>query len=313
MLHKKTKRMNTVMKNITTDKTLNSTQKNYYITMLNTIEKSLKSSNCFLGKIVIITGASSGIGKACAYEMAKRGATIVLAARNKHKLEETEIKLKHQGYNAISIITDVQNAEECKNLIDTTIKKFGRIDILINNAGISMRASFNELDLNIIKRLMDTNFYGTVYCTKYALPYIAKQKGTIVGISSISGLTPLPGRSGYVASKHAMDGFLNSLRLENIKKDINVLIVHPGFTSSNIRNNALDKNGNPQKETPRNEAKMMTSTKVAQIISKAIIKRERDLILTPQGKLAVWLHRNMPKITDRLILKEMAKEPNSPF
>jgi len=192
-------------------------------------------------------------------------------------------------------------------------EKYGKIDILINNAGISMRASFEEIDLSVIKDLMDTNFYGAVYCTKFALPYLLKQKGTVIGISSISGLTPLPGRTGYCASKYAMDGFLNTLRLENKKNGLNVLVVHPGFTSSNIRNIALNKNGKPQKETPRNEEEMMSAERVAQIITKATLKRERDLILTPQGRLVVWLHKNFPGITDRIILHEMAKEPDSPF
>jgi len=208
---------------------------------------------------------------------------------------------------------DVKNIDDCKNLIDKTVEKYGKIDVLINNAGISMRAVFEDLDLFVIKELMDTNFYGAVYCTKFALPYLLKQKGTLIGISSISGLTPLPGRTGYSASKHAMEGFLNTLRLENIKKGLNVLIVHPGFTSSNIRNMALDKNGNTQKENPRNEEEMMSAERVAQIIAKATLKRERDLILTHQGKLVVWLHKNFPSITDRIILHEMAKEQGSTF
>ena len=176
-----------------------------------------------------------------------------------------------------------------------------------------MRASFEDLDLQIIKEMMDTNFYGAVYCTRFALPHLLKQKGIVIGISSISGLTPLPGRTGYCASKHAMDGFFNTLRIENIKKGLNVLVVHPGFTCSNIRNSALDKNNHEQKETPRNEERMMSSREVARIIAKAALKRKRDLILTPQGKLVVWLYKNFPAMTDRIIFREMAKEPGSPF
>ncbi len=276
-------------------------------------EKTIVIKPKFKDQVVVITGASSGIGRACAMEFANNGAKIVLAARRKNELQKIERELKNRGCEAISVITDVKNIDDCKNLIDKTVEKYGKIDVLINNAGISMRANFEELDLSVIKNLMDTNFYGTVYCTKFALPYLLKQKGTVIGISSITGLTPLPGRTGYSASKHAMDGFLNTLRLENMKKKLNVLIVHPGFTSSNIRNMALDKNGQAQKETPRDEEKMMSSEKVAQIIAKATLKRERDLILTPQGKLVVWLHRNFPGITDRIIIHEMSKEANSPF
>jgi len=276
-------------------------------------EKTIVIRPKFKDQVVVITGASSGIGRACAMEFANNGAKIVLAARRCEELKKIEEKIKMQGGETLSVITDVKKIDDCKNLIDKTVEKYGKIDILINNAGISMRASFEDLDLSVIKELMDTNFYGAVYCTKFALPYLLKQKGTVIGISSISGLTPLPGRTGYSASKHAMDGFLNTLRLENMKKKLNVLVVHPGFTSSNIRNVALNKNGKSQKETPRNEEEMMSAERVAQIIAKATVKRERDLILTPQGKLVVWLHKNFPGITDRIIIHEMSKEANSPF
>jgi short-subunit dehydrogenase len=276
-------------------------------------ENVIKFKPKFNDKVVIITGASSGIGKACAFEFADNGAKVVLAARRENELKKVENQIKNQGGEALSVITDVKIIDNCKHLIDKTIEKFGKIDVLINNAGISMRATFEDLDLSVIKELMDTNFYGAVYCTKFALPYLLKQKGTVIGISSISGLTPLPGRTGYSASKHAMDGFFNTLRLENIRKGLNVLVVHPGFTSSNIRNVALNKLGIPQKESPRNEEEMMSAERVAQIIAKATLKRERDLILTPQGRLVVWLHKNFPGITDRIILHEMAKEPDSPF
>ena len=276
-------------------------------------ENLIKYKNKFKDKVIIVTGASSGIGRACAFEFANNNAKIVLASRREEELIKIENKIKEKGGQASSIVTDVRKIDDCQNLINKTVEKYGKIDILINNAGISMRASFEEIDLSVIKDLMDTNFYGAVYCTKFALPYLLKQKGTVIGISSISGLTPLPGRTGYCASKYAMDGFLNTLRLENIKKGLNVLVVHPGFTNSNIRNIALNKNGKPQKETPRNEEEMMSAERVAQIITKATLKRERDLILTPQGKLVVWLHKNFPGITDRIILHEIAKEPDSPF
>ncbi len=267
----------------------------------------------FNGKVVIITGASSGIGKACAFEFADNGASVVLAARQENELKKTEEEIKMHGGDAMSVKTDVRNIEDCKMLITKTLEKYKKIDVLINNAGISMRASFEDLDLSVIKELMDTNFYGAVYCTKFALPYLLEQKGTIIGISSISGLTPLPGRTGYCASKYAMDGFFDTLRLETINKGLKVLVVHPGFTSSNIRKAALNKLGVPQNETPRNESKMMSPKEVARIIVKATLNRDKNLILTHQGKLIVWLHKNFPNIADRLILLEMAKEPNSPF
>jgi NADP-dependent 3-hydroxy acid dehydrogenase YdfG len=267
----------------------------------------------FADKVVIITGASSGIGKACAFEFAANGSKVVLAARNEDELLKVKNSIINLGGEASFKKTDVRSIDDCKDLINNVVEKYGKIDILVNNAGISMRASFEDLDLQIIKEMMDTNFYGAVYCTKFALPHLLRQNGTVIGISSISGLTPLPGRTGYCASKHAIDGFFNTLRVENIGRGLNVLVVHPSFTCSNIRNSALDKNNQAQKETPRDEERMMSSQEVAQIIANAALKRKRDLILTPQGKLVVWLYKNFPGMTDRIIYREMAKEPGSPF
>jgi NAD(P)-dependent dehydrogenase (short-subunit alcohol dehydrogenase family) len=169
-------------------------------------------------KVVIITGASSGIGKALSVELGKRGAIVVMAARSEDKLANIESELKASGVRVMSFKVDVSNETDCRNLIDVTIEKFGRIDILINNAGISMRALFELTDLEVIRRLIDVNFWGTVYCTKFALPYLLHSKGTVVGVSSIAGFKGLPGRTGYSASKFAMQGFLETLRIENMKK-----------------------------------------------------------------------------------------------
>ncbi len=267
----------------------------------------------FDDQIIIITGASSGIGKACALEFARNGGKLVLAARNNKKLNEVKIAIEAEGGEACIIETDVRKIEDCERLINKTIEKFGKINVLVNNAGIAMRASFAELDLSVMKEVMDTNFYGAVYCTKFALPHLLEQKGLVIGISSITGLTPLPGRTAYVASKHALDGFLNTLRIENMKKGLRVLIAHPGFTTSNIRNIALNAAGNHQKENPRDEDKMMPAEEVAAIIVRASINQERDIILTTKGKLAVWMYNRFPGIADKLIYNEMAKEPDAPL
>ncbi|MCD4746514.1 MAG: SDR family oxidoreductase [Bacteroidales bacterium] len=264
-------------------------------------------------KVVIITGASSGIGKALAEEFAKKQAKIVIAARSIEKLNEISSGLKTQAADIITVKTDVSIENDCENLINKTIEKYGQLDILINNAGISMRALFNELDLKVIKKLMDVNFWGTIYCTKYALPYILKSKGSVVGVSSIAGYKGLPGRTGYSASKFAMQGFLEVLRIENMKKGLHVLTACPGFTASNIRNFALSKDGSQQGESPRNETKMMTAREVAQHIIKAIEKRKRTLILTSQGKLTVLLNKFFPGFMDKMVYNHMAKESDSPF
>ncbi|MEE4197369.1 MAG: SDR family oxidoreductase [Bacteroidales bacterium] len=264
-------------------------------------------------KVVIITGASSGIGRACAYEFASRRAKIVCASRNYEQLKIIEKDLKAKGSEAFAVQADVSLEEDCKNLIAQTIEKYGKIDILINNAGISMRALFKDVDLNVIRRLMDVNFWGAVYCTKYALPHILDSRGSIAGITSIAGFHGLPGRSGYSASKFALHGFLETLRIENLKNGLHVLIAAPGFTASNVRKSALSADGSPQGQSPLNESKLMPAEKVARQIAKGIIFRKRNIIISFEGKLSVLLQRVIPKSLDRLFYNHMAKEPDSPF
>ena len=264
-------------------------------------------------KVVIITGASSGIGRSLALEYAQMGANVVVAARNFEKLNDLKNELLKKNFNVFAVKTDVSKEEDCKNLINETVKKFGSIDILINNAGISMRALFADIDLSVIKQLMDINFWGTVFCTKHALPYLLKNKGSVVGVSSIAGYKGLPGRTGYSASKFAMQGFLETLRIENLKTGLHVLIACPGFTASNIRNTALSKDGSMQGDSPLDEGKLMTSEEVATRIINAIEKRKDRIVMTTQGKLVVLLNKFFPKLIDKMVYNHMAKEPDSPF
>jgi len=264
-------------------------------------------------KVVIITGASSGIGEACVYDYAEKGHMVVMAARNKQKLENIQAKMAESGKKVLAVPTDVSKEEDCKNLIDQTVQNFGGIDILINNAGISMRALFKDIETDVIKQLMDVNFWGTVYCSKYALPYLIERNGSLVGVSSIAGFQGLPGRTGYSSSKFAMHGFLETLRIENLKKGLHVMIAAPGFTSTNVRKSALGPDGKKQGESPRNEDHMMSPEKVAAIISKGIEKRRRQIIITMEGKITVLLRRIFPKYIDRLTYRIFAKEPDSPL
>jgi short-subunit dehydrogenase len=276
--------------------------------------KQKLAMNSLKNKVVVITGASSGIGYALAVECAKRGATLSLAARNLEQLQQlkTELESKYES-KVICIKTDVSVKTDCEHLIQLTIQSFNKLDILINNAGISMRALFNDCDLQVLENVMNINFWGTVYCTKYALPYILKQEGSIVGVSSIAGYKGLPGRTGYSASKFAMQGFLESLRIENLKNNLHVLIACPGFTASNIRKTALGKDGNAQGESPRSEQNMMSAEDVAVHILNAIEKRKRTIILTTQGKLTVLLNKFFPAWMDKKTYEHMSKEPGSPF
>lgn len=263
-------------------------------------------------KVVVITGASSGIGRALAKEFAAKGARLSLGARRTELLDELKSEL-HESEILIHK-TDVSQEDDCRLLIEETVNRFGQIDVLINNAGISMRALFEEVDLKVIRQLMDVNFYGTVYCSKYALPYLLKTKGSLVGVISIAGYVGLPGRTGYSASKFAIRGFLDTIRIENLKKGLHVLVAAPGFTASEVRKVALTNDGSQQGETPRNEDKMMSAEECALHIVKAVEKRKRELILTfVEGKLTVFLGKFFPSLLDKLTYNHMAKEPNSPF
>lgn len=264
-------------------------------------------------KTVIVTGGSSGIGKALAMQFAASGANVVIAARNEAKLNDTATALQHSGYKVTAIACDVSDAGQAEMLITETVKRFGQIDVLINNAGISMRGLFADTSLDVLKQIMNVNFWGSVYCTKFALPHLLKSEGSVVGISSIAGKKGLPGRTGYSASKFALEGFLETLRTENLKNNLHVLVACPGFTASSIRQSALGPDGQPQSESPRNEQKMMSAESVAKHIFDAVLNRKRDLVLTTNGKLTVLLNKFFPGWLDKVVYKHMSKEPGSPF
>ncbi|MDT8309513.1 MAG: SDR family oxidoreductase [Bacteroidales bacterium] len=265
-----------------------------------------------VGKVYIVTGASSGIGEAIALRAAEKGAKVVLAARSYDRLQEVIKIIKSKGGDAFCIKCDVSVEEDCKLLIEATIAKYGRIDVLINNAGISMRAKFEAVQLEVLQKIMDVNYWGTVYCTKYALPHLIASKGSVVGMSSIAGFKGLPGRTGYSASKFAMQGFLEAIRVEYLYDDLHVLIVCPGFTNTNIRKAALLYNGKPQGISPRKEKSLMSADSVALKTLKAIRQRRRLLILTLLGKATIAIQRFIPIKLDRMVYRQMAKEPDSP-
>lgn len=255
----------------------------------------------FSNKVIVVTGGSDGIGKALVELLLAKGASVSTCGRNYDKLYQLETG--NSGLPLLIQAADVSNELECKQFIDKTIAKFGGIDILINNAGISMRAPFKEAETATIKKVMEINFFGTVYCTKFALPAILKRKGTIVGVSSIAGFRGLPGRTGYSASKFAMNGFLEALRTEMLAEGVNVLTVCPGFTASNIRNAALNKDGRAQGESPMDENTLMTAQECAAHILGAIEKRKRMLVLTFTGKRTVFMNKFFPALADKLVRK----------
>ncbi|WP_346858434.1 SDR family oxidoreductase [uncultured Draconibacterium sp.] len=263
-------------------------------------------------KVVVITGASSGIGKALAEKYAAENFNLVLAARRLERLLELKEQLK--SVEVLPVQTDVSKEEDCKNLIEKAIEKFGKIDILINNAGISMRAAFIDVETDVLRRLMDVNYWGTVYCTKYALPHILEQKGSIVGVISTGGYIGLPGRTGYSGSKFAVRGFLDTVRIEYLRAGLHVLVAAPGFTASEIRKTALVKDGSQQGETPRNESKMMSAERCASIMYRAIKHRRRKMIISFwDGKAIVLTAKLWAWLVDQVLYLVFKNEPDSPL
>lgn len=264
-------------------------------------------------KVVIITGASSGIGQALAFEFGNQGAKIVITGRNEENLLKTKEALQRANIEVSAIVCDSSSEEQTNSMILQTVKTYGQIDLLINNAGISMRSMFEKVNLNVLKQVMDINFWGTVYACHAALPYLKQTKGGIIGISSIAGYRGLPVRTGYSASKFAMNGFLEALRTELLDTGVHVLTACPGFTASNIRNASLVGDGSKAGNSMREEGKMMSAEEVAYLIRKAYQAKKKTLVLTFQGKLTVFLNKWMNGWMDRLVYNTLKKEKDSPL
>ena len=260
----------------------------------------------FKNKVVAITGGSEGIGKALVDALIPLGAKIATCGRNQDKLYNLQVQYSNQMLH--TIVADVSRYDDCKNFINSTIDTYGGIDILINNAGISMRALLQDAEVDVIKKVMDINFFGTVYCTKLALNSIIERKGIIVGVSSIAGYRGLPGRSGYSASKFAVNGWLEAIRTELLNTGVNVMWVCPGFTRSNIRNAALNNKGQAQGESPLNERDLMSSQECANHIIKAIAKKKRTKVLSFSGKQTVFMNKFFPSLTDKLVRRFFYKD-----
>ena len=260
----------------------------------------------FKDKIVIVTGGTEGIGKALVDELLKRGAKVATCGRNHDKIYR--LQSEHPSAQMYTMVADVSNENDCRRFIEMTIKTFGGIDILINNAGISMRSLLKDASTEVIRKVMEINFFGSVYCTRYAIESLVKRKGTIVGVSSIAGYRGLPGRSGYSASKFALQGWLEAVRTELMNDGVHVMWVCPGFTTSNIRNAALTKDGDAQGESPMDETKMMSAEECARHILNAVKKKKRTLVMTFEGKRTVFLNKFFPGFTDKMVRKFFFKD-----
>lgn len=253
----------------------------------------------FTNKVVVVTGGTEGIGKALVQELLEKGARVATCGRSQDKLYN--LQRENSAKPLHTVVADISRYEDCQKFIDSTLSTFGHIDVLINNAGISMRATVEDVDIAVIEKVMNVNFYGALYCTKLALPSIKQSKGTIVGVSSIAGYRGLPGRSGYSASKFALQGWLEALRTEMLDSGVNVMWVCPGFTASNIRNVALNQDGRAQGESPLDESSLMSAAECAGHILKAIENRRRTLVLTFTGKRTVVMNKLFPSLMDKMV------------
>jgi short-subunit dehydrogenase len=269
---------------------------------------AVSGSTPFHDNVVVLTGASRGIGRELSYQLAAQGAWLALAARETAVLETVAAECRRRGARAVVVPTDVAEAAQCAALMERTVEAFGRIDTLINNAGISMWVRFDELrDLSVVEKIMRVNYLGSVYCTFHALPHLKRSRGRIVGVSSLTGKTGVPTRSAYGASKHAMAGFFDSLRIELAGSGVTVTMAYPDFVATEIRERAFGADGQPLGASPVQETKVMTAETCARQILEAAASRRRELVMSGRGKLGQWLKLLAPSLVDRIAAKAIAQ------
>ena len=259
--------------------------------------------------VVIITGASKGIGAELARQLAARSVKLVLAARNEAELTAVAEECRKLGATGvITVKCDVAVEHDCQTLVTAALLAFGRIDVLVNNAGMSMCARIEDIkDLAILDRITRVNNMGAVFCTGYALPHLRETGGRIVGIASLAGRTGVPTRTGYSASKHAMTGFFDSLRIELDGSGVSVTMIYPGFVSTGIRENATGPDGKAILVSPVKEGEVMRVEDCAARILKAIERREREVVMTARGKIGLWLKLLAPSLVDRIARRAIEK------
>jgi short-subunit dehydrogenase len=252
-------------------------------------------------KVVAITGASKGIGAELARQLAAKGAKLVLAARSEKELDEVAAECRKLGGSVVTVKADVTIERDCQAIVSGAIVAFGRLDALVNNAGATMWARFEDIDdMSILKRIMDVNYMGAVYCTRHALPCLRQSKGLLVGISSLAGRTGVPTRTGYSAAKHAMTGFFDSLRIELDGSGVAVTMIYPGFVATGIRENATGPDGKPIMVSPVKEGEVMRVEDCVRRIVTAMEHREREVVMTARGKIGLFLKLFAPALIDRM-------------
>ena len=262
----------------------------------------------YTGKVVIVTGASSGIGKALSFALANERARLVLAARDASALETVAAVCREKGADVLVVPTNVTSEEACRILVEKTVERFKTLDALVNNAGVGMLARFDEVtDLSTYEQVMRVNYLGAVYPTFHALPHLKASRGQIVTVASLAGLTGVPTRTAYSASKHAVFGFFDSLRIELLGSGVSVTMVAPDFVLSEIHRRAFGPDGKPTGQSPLKEAKIMTAETCAALIVSAMEKRQRLLITSARGKVGRYVRLVAPGLIDRIARRAVAR------
>jgi NAD(P)-dependent dehydrogenase (short-subunit alcohol dehydrogenase family) len=262
----------------------------------------------FQDKVAVVTGGASGIGLAVCREFATHGVRIAMLDMDDEALGKISKEFSEKGIPTLGILCDVTNEESCKTAMDKVLDEYGQIDILFNNAGITQRGVFEKTKTRVFRQVMEVNFFGSLYCTKAALPALIRAKGIIIVNESIAGVAPLLGRTGYSASKHALHGMFTSLRCELRHKGVHVMIVCPGFIRTNLQTRALGFDG---RITTREQTKVGsedTPENVARQIIKGIEKKRPILVLTFMGKLGYLVSRLSPGLYEHLMTRQFKKE-----
>ena len=265
----------------------------------------------FTGGTVLVTGAGGGLGRALALRFAQAGSNIVALDKDATGIESLRAGIEGRGGQCLALPCDVTDAEACARAIAAGVERFGRLDVLVNNAGMSQRSGFAATDLAVIRRVMDVNFYGAVHCTKAALPHLLAARGLIVAVSSVAGYTPLIARTGYAASKHAMHGLFESLRTEVEPQGVDVMMVCPSFIATRIDRNALGGDGKPVRHAQVTTGGRLSPEAVAERIFAGAERGRRLLLVGRTAWLAWWISRLSPRLYEKLMARRLRGELES--
>jgi short-subunit dehydrogenase len=265
-------------------------------------------SNRFAGKAVLITGASDGIGAELARCIAAPGVSLALAARSIERLEAVAKECRNRGADALVVRCDVSIEADCRKFIERAVERFGRIDILVNNAGVSGHAFFEQVkDFAWYEAMMRVNFFGSLWCTRFALPHLKARRGLLVGICSLAGRHGIPGRTAYSPSKFAQAGFFEALRTELLGSGVDITVVFPGVVATDIRIHGYGPDGAGAGASGLDEKSAMSVEECARLIAGAMARRRRELVMTAKGKLGQWVKLVAPGLVDRMALAALKK------